>query len=342
MTAAVSRSLSGQPFSFEHHLFLRTVAATRQWRGDVWVSAKVAAQLHLPLQPDTAAPLQLNASNGAGSFYHADQFAAPLPELQKAWDDYAQTQESSITCEFGAEADSSLSKDVANDVAVPLSTNGERFDRKTESLLLECNRERSLAKAPGELSRYWATAAEAAYIFKSPFPDLHLANPQCGVLTDCYPLCRPVKLYNVADTVHPARFTSSTCRRYDPVNYEGRFYRPCVAVSMKAFAIQHNCVHERQWITTNRAKALGLSVPRGVQPLSFFFDAPLYLINVGVLRRSALIRGRVVSSSVSPPAADESDADKDGLLEGALLVRSGCHIESVPCQLPSSSSKTHS
>ncbi|KPA77767.1 hypothetical protein ABB37_06603 [Leptomonas pyrrhocoris] len=313
-----SRSLSGQPFSIDNDILLRTVTAARQWCGSVWVPAKLAARLNLPLRPDTAPPVLLSSSNGSGFFYHAEQFAAPLSALQEAWDNFSKGE--------GALADphhtESPSNSVAPSAVSPLSTNGERFDRETETRMLRC------ANGLRNASTYWATAAEATYLYNRPFHEAYLADTTHAVYANASPLCRPVAFYNVEGTIDPAHFTKETCCRYDPVNYEGRFYKPCVAVTMKAFALRHHCLHERQWITTRRASALGLSAPRVFTPVSFF-NMSVHLINVAVLKRSALIRGRAVSSSVSP-AGVGTEAESESELERTLLMSSNCCVESTP------------
>lgn len=316
-----SRSLSGQPFIQEHHIFLSIAARAHQWSGNVWVPAKVAARLQLPLKPDTTPPLRLEGSNGHSLVYHTDQFTEPLETLQKAWNDFAAKRDS-----FPAgtpSSDTAASAD-ASAPAFPLSTNGERFDRDTEERILRC-----IKKHKGSFkSPYWSTAAEAESIFHSPFRDAYLADTSRAVVASDFVLCRPVTLYNVDGTSDPSRFTSTTCRRYDPVNYKGRFYRPSAAVRMKAFAVRHNCLHERQWITARRALLLGFSIPHSVSPISFFFSYPVDLINVAVLRRSTLIRGHIVSSAVSPHNANEV-CDGERKLESDLLLPTDCVIKSA-------------
>ncbi|KPI89342.1 hypothetical protein ABL78_1571 [Leptomonas seymouri] len=310
-----SRSLSGQPFAVEHHILLRTVAAARCWKGNVWVPVKVSARLNLPLRPETVPPVRLGGSNGSSFVYHAQQFSVPLSALQEAWDSFIKRETLLATAHNG---DSELNSEPAP-AEFPLSTNGERFDRVTEELMLQCcGRLRSA-------SPYWATAAEASYIYRAPFREEYLTDAANAVYTCAFPLCRPVAFYNVEGTVDPGRFTATTCCRYDPVNYEGKLYKPGVAVVMKAWALRHHCLHERQWITTYRAQLLGLSAPPLLTPVSFCFTKPVDLVNIAVLRRSEIIRGRVISSSGSP-ADPGAEATSESALEGTLLMSSNCTV----------------
>jgi hypothetical protein len=321
-----SRSLSGQPFAINHHVLLRTAARFQNWNGNVWVPARVAAQLHLPLRPNTAAPVKLQLPNGTSYVYHSEQFTAPVAVLQAAWDEFVR-RENQLADPFAGEPETATSPACI----FPLNTNGERFDRETEERMIQCGGgggdgngdHRSQTR-----SRYWVTAAEASYVFATPLREAYLADPTNAVVSNGPLLCPGVSYSNVEGTTDPTRFTPNSCRRYDPVNYSGAPYRPCVAVVMKAFALRYGCLHERQWITTRRASYLGLSVPRSVNPISFMIRDPVHLVNVAVLQRSSFIRGRVVHSSVSP-AGTGSGRGSEEALEESLLMLPGSHVKGL-------------
>ncbi|AIN96886.1 hypothetical protein LPMP_160100 [Leishmania panamensis] len=297
-TTELSRTLCGHTFSAEDHRLLCAVARARGWTGRVWVPVSVMEILSFSLAPNTCVPVRLVSSNRSVWVYHSSQFIVPLSVLRERWRAHVHHLESA---EKDREA-TLLASQVTLD-ALPLSTNGERFDSATEECMLR--RAGGCVKA----RRYWATAAEAKWLYRTPFTDAYLADPENCVVSHANELCRPLALYNVEGTVDPNRFTAFTCRRYDPVNHRGHFYRPAVAVYMKAFALQYDCLHEPQWITLSRAAKLGLSLLPHIAPLSFFRGTPVLLISIGATQR------RSTPTSGVPPAiaADAAVASKDVL-----------------------------
>ncbi|TPP51229.1 hypothetical protein CGC21_25305 [Leishmania donovani] len=260
---------------------------------------KRCARLSLRLADSPFTPARLVSSNGSVCVYHSSQFVEPLDVLRERWKAHVRGLEN-------AEKDRNaalLASQAAPD-ALPLSTNGERFDSATEECMLRIMSSRANA------SRYWATEAEAKWLYRAPFTDAHLSDPGNRVVSHANELCRPMALYNVAGTADPSRFTPLTCRRYDPVNYAGRFYRPAVAVRMKAFALQYNCLHERQWITQRRAMGLGLSILPHIPLLAFSLDMPLFLINIGATHRRSAPAPRV-----SPAIAADCIVTSEDVLE---------------------------
>ncbi|CAC9474068.1 conserved hypothetical protein [Leishmania infantum JPCM5] len=297
--AKASQTLCGHTFSAEHHRFLCAIAQTRGWADRVWVPVPVVERLSLRLADSPFTPARLVSSNGSVCVYHSSQFVEPLDVLRERWKAHVRGLEN-------AEKDRNaalLASQAAPD-ALPLSTNGERFDSATEECMLRIMSSRANA------SRYWATEAEAKWLYRAPFTDAHLSDPGNRVVSHANELCRPMALYNVAGTADPSRFTPLTCRRYDPVNYAGRFYRPAVAVRMKAFALQYNCLHERQWITQRRAMGLGLSILPHIPLLAFSLDMPLFLINIGATHRRSAPAPRV-----SPAIAADCIVTSEDVLE---------------------------
>ncbi|GET87363.1 hypothetical protein, conserved [Leishmania tarentolae] len=273
--AKISQTLCGHTFSAEHHHFLCAIARRRGYTGNIWVPVPVVQSLSLPVADRDFIPARLESSNGAVSVYHSSQFTESLEALRQRW-------KAHVRCIESAERDRKatlLASQVACD-ALPLSTNGERFDSATEECMLRIMGSRVTA------SRYWATEAEAKWLYRAPFTDAYLLNAGNRVVSRANELCRPMAFYNVEGTIDPGRFNSFTCRRYDPVNYTGVFYKPAVAVRMKAFALRYNCLHTRIWITPRRAGMLGLSIPPDIPPLTFSLMKQLSLINVSVIYRT--------------------------------------------------------
>lgn len=240
----------------------------------MWVPVPVVVLLSLPLADSPFAPVRLDSSDTSVCVYHSSQFMEPLDVLRERW-------KAHVRCLENAEKDrnAALLASRAASEALPLSTNGERFDSATEECMLRIMSSRVNA------SRYWATEAEAKWLYCAPFTDAFLSNPGNRVISYANELYRPMALYNVEGTVDASRFNSLTCCRYDPVNYTGHFYKPAVAVRMKAFALRYNCLHERQWITHRRARHLGLSRLPHVPLLTF--DIPLSLVNIDATYRTS-------------------------------------------------------
>ncbi|KAG5481933.1 hypothetical protein LSCM1_05643 [Leishmania martiniquensis] len=307
----LSQTLSGHIFSEEHHHLLSRIAWTKGWTGRVWVPVPVMELLRLPLVLGTAAPVRVTSSNGSVWVYHSSQFTVPLDAMRELWNARVRR----IQAEEKDREAALLASRVAPD-ELPLSTNGERFDRATEECMLR------RVRSHGTSSRYWATEAEAAWLYRTPFTAAYLSTPENGVVSQANELCRPVVLYNVEGTVDPSRFTELTCRRYDPVNYKGYFYKPVVALHMKALALHYNCLHEPQWITPHRAMKLGLSLIPHRKPLFLSMEVPSALVNIATTQRTRAPVPRV------PPATDaggsvrlEDDFDtSEGQYEKSLLI----------------------
>ncbi|KAG5508710.1 hypothetical protein JKF63_05208 [Porcisia hertigi] len=314
-TVELSQTLCGHTFSLEHHHFLSSVTRARGWACHVWVPAPVMELLRLPLANNTFMPVRLDGSSGSVWVYHSAQFLAPLCALREQW---ATHQRHLRDAERDREV-KPLAPQMEPD-KLPLNTNGERFDSATEDAILH----RVSTRDKG--SRYWATAAEAVWLYRAPFTDAYVSDPENGVVSKANALCRPLTFYNVEGTIDPARFSSLTCRRYDPVNYCGRFYRPAVAVRMKAHALQYDCLQEPQWITTHRADRLGLSPLPHITPLTFS-TASISLINLAVTsRQSASASGvspTVASDSVGKPK-DSLNAVERQIDEPLLIPLSAC------------------
>ncbi|KAK7198290.1 hypothetical protein NESM_000786500 [Novymonas esmeraldas] len=269
-TSGASRTLSGHTFSVDHHHFLCAVARARNWTSRVWVPAPLASLLCLPLVENTYLPLRLEGGCGSSLVYHASQFVLPLRVMWERWDAHVR----GVDAAEQRRVASLLASRVPPDT-LPLSTNGERFDSVTEEMMLRWG------STAGAASSYWATAAEASWVYGARFSTAFLADPANGVVCRANSICRPVTYYNVRGTVDPSRFTPQTCRRYDPVNYHGAFYRPAVAVRMKMMALRHDYLGEPQWITPHRAALLGRVVLERAGAVAFRYGNLLRLINVG-------------------------------------------------------------
>ncbi|KAG5482459.1 hypothetical protein CUR178_05598 [Leishmania enriettii] len=312
MLGGLSRTLCGHAFSAEHHHHLCAIARARGWAGRVWVPVPVMELLSLPLSRKTFMPVRLTSSNGSVWVYHSSQFIAPLDAMQERWNARLRCLEAE---EKNRDATLMASR-VAPD-SLPLSTNGERFDSATEDCMLRSVGSRDSA------SRYWATEAEAAWLYRTPFTDTYVSNPGNCVVSHANELCRPLALYNVEGTVDPSRFTKLTCRRYDPVNYNGHFYRPAVAMRMKMFALQYDCLDESQWITPRRAARLGLSLIPHVKPLLFSLERPLFLISIGATQRTSAPASVALPALAAGSAVTRDDIDIcESQREKSLLTES--------------------
>lgn len=304
-----SCTLSGHVFSDEQHHLLRAVARTRGWPGAIWVPARVVKLLQLPLRDTRFAPVRVDTDLDHALMYHSAQFVLPLAAMQARWHDHLRRSEEAEQTRL-----SGLLSAQTSVGALPLNTSGERFEEATEERILRHARHVS----PGA-SRYWTTAAEAAYLYAAPFSATYLADPANAVVTDANPLYRPLRLYNAAGTGKSHRFSPETCRRYDAINAYGKLYLPATAVRMKAFAIRHGCLHEPRWITPRRARALGSAMPPHVHPPIFHTLNELALINVALTWTTA---SHADAAPQAPPAAEEAEcgAVSEEQLEEALLV----------------------
>lgn len=296
-----SKTIAGYSFSVANHVILRAVSAARGYRGNVWVPEATRRLLQLPLCEYSDSPVQLSSSNGYCSFHHLSQVDLPSDEVHRRWNEYARRKLEEEEEPKNSARNCTVNHD--DGVATPLSLNGEPFTVEVANVMLQC----------GCRCRYWATPEEASYLFLTPFRPSYLADSGHAVAVPHPFADRPLLYYNVEGTCDVTRFTSETCRRYDPYNYEGFFYRPIAALAMKRFAIYHRCLDQPRWVTPTRAERCGSPLLPHVSPLQLsLVNSTLQLINISLTKHPVLIEEatlRQVSSSAAATAGVVEDAE---------------------------------
>ncbi|EPY30560.1 hypothetical protein AGDE_09382 [Angomonas deanei] len=182
----------------------------------------------------------------------------------------------------------------------PLNTNGERFPLTIENEIV--SHHNSISN-----SRYWATVDEAYYLYNVAFHPSYL-TPEHRVRVDSN--TSKLVYYNVCGTADPSVFNPSTCVRYDPFNYRGKYYHPVTALMMKRFAIANNVLDQKQWASLQLISTMGFTTSK--PPLLLVLgDFDVALQNINLTNSPELLASKLGSS----PDAEESFED-DILVNG--------------------------
>lgn len=302
-----ARTITGNGFSRSHSRLLSALAQSRRYESPVWLSGPVIKMLSLTPKPFTENPVELLATNGSCIYYHISQFTLDTEEITKRWDAHASRSLSQASMKDGRPVGSVVPPLPTSSPYVALNTNGEPLPPESQSFIHE-NFSVGALQSP-----YWATPDEASYIFQSPFRPSYLrqAQPRAVPVANYFDGGEPLHYFSTEGTTRADVFTPDRCCRYDPYNYEGRFYAPLTAVRMKRFAIEHDCLAQRRWMTPQRIRRHGAFVLPHVEPLIFIIDEKvIQLINIQLTSKPAYLE------------AEALEASEDDSIESLLLMDS--------------------
>lgn len=312
---SVPRTITGVAFSPQNGLMLQAIQRARGYAGGEWVAAPLMSLLGLVPHAETENPVRLSVAGKTCTYYHVAQLARPLDEVRRRWEQHARLFQE----EEDDEVVPALPREAPCESPEALTTNGESFLPEVASRMA------AIAKQVPGLSRYWATPDEASFIYQNPFTQLEprlsaaVPLPYAGVVAT---------YYNVALTRQPHRFTEATCRRYDPVNYHGLYYRPFAATAMKREAVAQGCLDQPRWVTVGRARRARSKLKPHVVPIELKGARnTLRLVNINLTEHPNLIeRGFCDYSHL---ADDDSELLLQSPSEAAAMASSDCAMPLV-------------
>eukprot|EP00796_Vickermania_ingenoplastis_P007091 gene7091-5025_t len=263
------------------------------FRDNIWIAVDLARRLRLQTchsKSFTSFPVTLSAMNKSCAFINAEEFNEGQDEIAARYKAYI--------CRSAEESGNSSGSSLAPDAVRPLDTNGEPFDEATEEYILQ-HYQHLVLQSP-----YWATTAEASYVFQSPFTDGSLTTvPSVEVVRFSGV---PIKYYHVSGTRHPDCYNAASCRRYDPYNFFGVFYRPATAIAMKRYAVQNRCCHSPRWVSLQRSQQYNAQLLRHIKPLSLVLNEEvIQLVNTALTTNPSVLENAAVKQVRCKSIRDE-------------------------------------
>lgn len=301
------KTIFGCTFSPQNALILSAVQRCRGYQSNIWISSFVSERLRLNrFAPYNSFhfPVKLCASNAECLFDNIEEFAEDEREivrrLKKVFPGtFLLFNSSRNKPSKNSTVQKNSSLQISTNNGIPLDTNGEPFDKKTESRIIAQYQE--LMKE----SPYWVTESEAKFVFQV---DLKEKSKHFGAQFQVRRFGgHLLNYYHVSETTNPQVFNSKTCLRYDPYNFFGMYYRPVTALAMKRYAIQNNCCLWSRWVCVQRAQLYNVDLLPHVTPLSLVLSHEVVqLVNVGLTTNPSILENVAVKKQHFLSIEDEA------------------------------------